>query len=61
MQGFKTILAGLIMVIIPPITQYLGAIDWSTVLPGPWGVVVGGVIMIALRFVTTTPIFNKLK
>ena len=58
MKGFKTIIIGLLMAVIPIVTQYLGAIDWSTALPQPWGLVVGGLIMIAMRFVTTTPVMK---
>jgi hypothetical protein len=59
MQGFKTILIGLLMAIIPVATQYLGAIDWNTVLPAPWGMVAGGIVMIVMRFLTSTPVFKN--
>jgi hypothetical protein len=59
MNGFKTILIGAAMAIIPAATQYFGTIDWNAVLPAPWGMVVGGVVMIVMRYITTTPIFGK--
>jgi hypothetical protein len=59
MNGFKTFLVGLAMAIIPPATQYLGAIDWATLLPFPWNYVASGVVMIAMRALTKTPIFQS--
>ena len=57
--GFKTVLVGLAMAILPPLTQYLGMIKWETVLPFPWNWVASGITMIVLRALTTTPIFKK--
>jgi hypothetical protein len=59
MQGFKTIIAGLVMAIVPVATQYLGAIDWNTALPAPWSFVASGVVIVVMRFLTTTPVFEK--
>ena len=59
MTGFKTIFVGLLMALIPAGTQYFGAVDWNAILPAPWGLVVGGIVMAVMRFFTTTPIFKK--
>lgn len=59
MKGFKTILVGLGMAVLPVVTQYVGAIDWNTVLPMPWGFVVSGLVMVAMRLVTTSPVGKK--
>jgi hypothetical protein len=59
MTGFKTVIIGLLMAVLPVATQYMGAIDWNTLLPAPWGMVAGGVVMIVMRYFTTTPMFQK--
>jgi len=61
MTGFRTFLIGLAMVIIPPVTQYIGAIDWSTILPPPYSWMVSGVMMVIMRLLTSTPVFTKRK
>ena len=58
MKGFKTMLIGLLMAIIPAVTQYVGAIDWATFLPAPWGLIVGGTVMMLLRWFTDSPVFK---
>lgn len=59
MTGFKTILVGLLMALIPAVTQYFGTVDWNSVFPAPWGMVVAAIVMIAMRMITTTPVFIK--
>lgn len=59
MKGLRTILIGAAMAVLPTATQYFGAIDWNNFLPAPWGMVVGGLVMIAMRFVTSSPVFEK--
>lgn len=56
MKGFKTILVGLHIAIVPAITQYVGAINWDAFLPAPYSTMVAGAIMILMRFFTTTPV-----
>lgn len=58
MQGFKTVITGAVLAIVPPLTDYLGMVDWSF-LGENTGFVVGGVLMVLLRAVTKTPIFDK--
>ena len=57
MSGWKTVLMGAIIAVVPALTQYSGTIDWSFLGP-TGGMIASGVIMIALRWVTTTPIFT---
>ena len=59
MTGWKTFLMGLLLAIVPAVTQYFGTIDWNTILPAPYGLVVGGIIMAVMRWFTCTPIFKK--
>lgn len=56
MVGLRTILVGLGIALGPVALQYLGGVDWSSVVPPPWDMVASGVIMIAMRFVTKTPV-----
>lgn len=56
MKGFKTILVGLLIAVVPAITQYVGAINWDGILPAPYSTMVAGAIMILMRFFTTTPV-----
>ena len=58
MKGYKTMLIGLLMAIIPAVTQYAGAIDWNAIIPAPWGLMVGGAIMMFLRYFTDTAVFK---
>lgn len=56
MKGWKTVAIGLLMVIAPGALTYLAGVDWTS-LVGPTGAfMISGILMIALRMVTTTPI-----
>lgn len=59
LKGLKTILVGLAMAVVPVVTQYIGAIDWNSVLPFPYNFVASGLVMIFMRLVTTSPVFQK--
>lgn len=59
MKGFKTIAVGLAMAILPPALTYVGGIDWTAVLPAQYAPIVGGLVMIAMRLVTTGPVLAK--
>lgn len=56
MSGIRTILVGLFMAIAPVALNYLAAIDWTTIVPAFWAPVVAGIIMIAMRLITTGPV-----
>lgn len=55
-KGWKTLGFGLLMVIAPPVLALLGGIDWNSSGLPPWAVMLVGAVVMALRFVTTTPI-----
>jgi hypothetical protein len=56
MKGYRTILAGLAMAILPAGLTYLGGVDW-TALVGPNGALaIAGAVTIVMRIITTTPI-----
>lgn len=59
LKGLRTIIIGLLMAVLPVVTQYLGMIDWSTVLPPPYSWLVSGIVMILLRLITTGPVGKK--
>lgn len=59
MQGYRTVLVGLAMVLLPPALQYLAGIHWELYVPAAYVPVITGVIMIAMRFVTKTPVGTK--
>lgn len=52
----KTVWTGILMGLVPILLQYLAGIDWTQVLPAEYAGVAAGAIMIALRFVTATPL-----
>lgn len=54
LKGFKTVLIGAGLAILPTLTDYAAGVDWSF-LGAKGGMFVGGVVMILLRMVTTTP------
>ena len=56
MKGLRTILVGLAIAIGPVAVQYLGGVDWSSIIPAPWDSVIAGAIMIGMRFITSTPV-----
>lgn len=56
MKGFKTIAIGAAMVVLPPLLSYLAAINWSDYVSSQVAMMISGMIMIALRIVTTTPV-----
>jgi hypothetical protein len=56
MKGFRTIAAGLAMVVLPVALTYLAGIDWTPYIGASGAFAVSGIITIALRLVTTTPV-----
>jgi hypothetical protein len=59
MQGYKTLAVGAGMVILPELLKYLSIFDWTTVLPAQYAPIASGLIMIAMRMLTTTPVGVK--
>lgn len=52
----KTVWTGILMGLVPVLLQYLAGIDWTQILPAEYAGVTAGAIMIAMRFVTSTPL-----
>lgn len=56
MKGYRTLMVGLALAILPATLQYLGAVDWNALI-GPTGAFfVSGVIAMLMRAITTTPV-----
>lgn len=56
MKGYRTLIVGLALAILPATLQYLGAVDWNALI-GPTGAFfVSGVIAMLMRAITTTPV-----
>lgn len=56
MKGLRSVAVGLGIAIGPVALQYLGGVDWSSIISPPWDMVAAGAVMIAMRFATNTPI-----
>lgn len=59
MKGWKTIIAGAAMVVIPPLLTYAAGIDWTAIVGPNLAMVIAGGVTIGLRLVTTTPVGTK--
>jgi hypothetical protein len=59
MKGWKTIIFGSAMVVVPPALSYFGGVDWTTIGISPAASSVIGAAIIALRAVTSSPIFKS--
>ena len=56
MKGLRTILIGAAIAAGPPLLQYAGGVDWASIIPPPWDMVLSGAVMIGMRFVTNTSV-----
>lgn len=56
MKGWKTILFGLFMIIVPPALNYLVGVDWQSLGVSPGISAMIGAAIIGLRALTSTPI-----
>ena len=59
MKGWKTIIFGSAMVVVPPVLSYFGGVDWTTIGVSPAAASVIGAAILALRAVTTSPVFKS--
>jgi hypothetical protein len=56
MKGYRTILVGLLMAIAPAGLGYLLSVNWNAYLSPEAAFAISGVLTIAMRVVTTTPV-----
>lgn len=59
MKGYRTIIIGLAMVILPPALTYLAGVDWEAIVGPNTAFVISGAITVAMRVFTTTPLGKK--
>ena len=59
MKGFRTVIVGLAMAVVPTALQYLAGLDWTQYVPAQYVPIVAGVVMIAMRAFTSTSIGSK--
>jgi hypothetical protein len=59
LKGWRTVLFGLAVIVVPPALTYLGGIDWTSfgISPAVAGVI--GVAIISLRAATSTALGVK--
>lgn len=60
MKGYRTLLVGAAMVVAPPLLTYLAGVNWSDYVSPSTALMISGMITIALRVVTTTPVGGKI-
>lgn len=56
LKGFKTLIVGLLLAIVPVALQYLAGIDWAQYVGPQTAFFISGAIMMVMRFFTTTPV-----
>lgn len=59
LKGYRTLLVGLAMAVIPPALTYLAGVDWNATIGASGAFVISAVIQVAMRLVTTTPVGQK--
>lgn len=55
LKGYKTILVGLLLAVGTPALDYLAGINWTDQVGSTGAVIISGVLMVAMRFLTSTP------
>ena len=56
MKGYRTILIGLGLAVLPPALSYLAGVDWNSLVGTQGAMMISGAIMIFMRMITTTPV-----
>lgn len=55
-KGFRTLIVGFLLAIVPVALQYLAGIDWAQYVGPQTAFFISGGIMMFMRFFSTTPI-----
>lgn len=58
-KGWKTVIFGLAVIVVPSALTYLGNIDWTTLGISPAAASVIGLAIVALRAATNTALGSK--
>lgn len=56
MKGFRTVIFGLMVAVVPAALTYLGGVDWTAFGINPMLAGALGAAIIALRAITSTPL-----
>ena len=59
MKGFRTIAVGTLVAVLPNALTYLAGIDWTQHVDANVALAISGVLTIALRCLTTTPVGTR--
>ncbi len=59
LKGWKTVVSGVLMAILPAALTYLAGVDWTKFVSPNAAMLIAGIIVVALRAVTNTPIGTK--
>jgi hypothetical protein len=59
LTGFRTFLVGLATVVVPATLTYAAGFDWTQIVSPTVALMVSGGLQLALRAVTSTPLFAK--
>jgi len=59
LTGFRTIITGALVAIVPAALQYVAGVDWTHVVSPTWAMIIAGVVQIGMRLITTTPVGTK--
>ena len=59
LKGYRTLLFGLLMVVVPPALNYLVGINWTSYVSPNEAFFISGILTMILRVVTTTPVGTK--
>ncbi len=59
LKGWRTVIFGAAVIVVPPLLTYLGGIDWTSIGISPAVAGAIGVAIIALRAATTTALGVK--
>ena len=55
LKGYRTYIVGFLLAVGPPGLSYLAGLDWTHLVGPNVALIVSGVIMIAMRSITSTP------
>lgn len=58
-KGWRTFLWGLFLAVAVPGLTYAAGVDWTQFVSPNTALIISGVVTIALRFVTNTPVFHR--
>lgn len=58
MTGYKTLLWNLMLVVVGAVVPYLAGVNWADYVSPTVAAIIVAVVNVALRYVTTTPMFQ---